>query len=377
MTNNPLLMSLVGVAWALPQVLLGPFSGVVVDRLSKRWVMMGSDLFRFALTGGMTILAFTHILLPAEIIGAAFLSNAAAALFMPAAGALTPLMVSENQLSVANGLEQASGPFSMIVGPALSAALIAWLGVPASFGVNVLTYLLSVGTLLMIRVTEPVKEKKPWDFQNFRGELLEGLAAIRGIPLLAVLIPIGLLLNFLFGPMDLYLVQFVTTVLHQSQVALGEINSTLALGMMAGAVVTGLLLKRFRPGYVLTGGLVLSNAAMISLPLVAWLPGDLVGAFIAGVGIMLTNVTLFTVMQRMIAKSVMGRVFGLLGTLFGGAMPLGMLFGGFLASVLSVRLLIGGVGAIGLLLGFSCLLLPVVRTTRFGVAEPESMTQSA
>nr|NNM89763.1 MFS transporter [Bacilli bacterium] len=162
MTQNPFLMSLVGIGWMLPQIVLGPIAGVIVDRFAKRGIMYLSDMIRFVITFLVTFLAFTHLLTPLEMIVVAFLSNIVATVFNPAAGAITPRIVQEDQLATANGLEQAMTPIAMILGPALSAGLISLVGVSASFGFNAITFLISFITIFLLRVNEPPKERKPF-----------------------------------------------------------------------------------------------------------------------------------------------------------------------------------------------------------------------
>jgi len=153
LTNNTFLMALVGIGWMVPQVVFGPFAGVLVDRFNKRWTMFWSDGIRLVITAIVTALAFAHAL-NAEIILSAFMLNMAATLFGPAAGALTPLMVDAEQLAAANGLEQSSGPLANILGPAISAGLIAWQGVPMAFAINAATFLVPVWSRLARRVED-------------------------------------------------------------------------------------------------------------------------------------------------------------------------------------------------------------------------------
>ena len=363
LTGNTVLMSLVGIGWALPQVVCGPLSGVIVDRMNKRTVMLASDAIRFAVTAAVTLLACRRALTPAEIIAAAFLSNMVASAFNPAAGAITPLLVAEEQLPAANGLGQAVGPLSMIIGPAISAALIAWIGVTGSFGLNALTYLVSVGTLSMMRAAEPEKVNKPWSMHQFMLELKDGWRALAVIRLLVVLIPAGLLLNFSLSPIDLYIVQYITVAMHRTQVALGEFNSSFAIGMMAGAVLMGPVNRLMRSGYVMAGGLLLLGLAVFGVSLTHRLWLAFAFACIAGAGMSIANVTIFTLVQATVPKAAMGRVLSLIMTVFGAATPLGMLVGGGLATIVPIRVLLGTVGGVIAVIAACLVTMPVIRAT--------------
>ena len=361
MTQNPFLMSLVGIGWMLPQIVLGPIAGVIVDRFAKRGIMYLSDMIRFVITFLVTFLAFTHLLTPLEMIVVAFASNIVATVFNPAAGAITPRIVQEDQLATANGLEQAMTPIAMILGPALSAGLISLVGVSASFGFNAITFLISFITIFFLRVNEPPKERKPFTATHLFAEMKEGIVEVRKIRLLMVLFPIAFLLNFLFAPFDLYFIQLVTNVLHGNQVLVGELNAIFAFGMLLGALVTGFVGKWMRGGQVVGFGLFVSTLFILLVGLFPYTPFVMVAMVIAGIGMSLTNVTISTILQKVVPKDVMGRVFSLLGTVFGAAMPLGMLIGGVVAARFPILPVIIGIGVFGVILSVITLVLPSMR----------------
>ncbi|MCY0876245.1 MAG: MFS transporter [Firmicutes bacterium] len=361
MTNNTFLMSLVGIGWMLPQVILGPFAGVFVDRWNKRWTMFWSDAIRLILTAVVTALAFSHDLTPVVMILSAFLLNAVGTLFGPASGALTPLLVGKEQLASANGLEQAAGPLSMMLGPAIAAGLIAWQGVPMAYAINALSFLISVATLFVIRVGEPPLVRQSFAPAVFFGEMREGLQTVRRIRLLMVLFPVAFLLNFLLAPFDLYMVQFVTVALHRTQVALGELNSLFAVGMMTGALTVGVVSRYVRPGYLLAGASLGFSLAFFGLACSSWLPAIVALSFCMGVCNSWINIPIVTMIQRVVPQAFLGRVFSLMGSLFGAAMPLGLLLGGFLAHDIAIRDVLVIIAVISSLLSVLLFLIPTVR----------------
>jgi len=377
LTGNPLFMSLVAVGWALPAVLIGPFAGVLVDRMRKRLAMLFSDTARLILTAMVTALAWVHALTPWEILAFVTVSSVAATLFNPAAASLTPLMVREEQLSGANGLEQGAGTLAQILGPALSAVLIAIGGVGLAFAANAVSYVISVGTLWFVRSAEPAKENRPFTVHHLLTELGEGWSALTGIRLLMVLMPAALILNFVFAPIDVYIIQFVTVVLHRAQVAVGAWNSVFAAGLLVGAVLAGPLGARVRPGLMMGYGLLLSFVALLVMALVPAFVVDVVLAAFAGVGLSLANVTIFTMVQRTVARDVMGRVFALIGTVFGAATPIGLVVGGALAKFAPIDPLFATMASIGIALAIIILAIPFVRSVPVFGQEPPGASEAA
>ncbi len=287
MTQNAFLMSLVGLGWALPQVLFGPIAGVVVDRFSKRWIMLLSDVVRFLLVVMVTFLSYVHSLNAWEMIMMAFLSNTFATVFNPAAGTLTPIIVTEDQLPNANGLQQAAGPASMILGPAISAGLIAYAGVTAAFLLNALTFIISVASLFFMTLQEPSIHKKPITTHHVFAEMKEGYMAIKGIKLLVVLFPVAFLLNFMFAPTDLYIIQYVTEILHGNQV-------------LVGAVLVGFIGRFLRAGFMVGGGILTSTLMIAMMVLYPQRMFDLICMFVGGIVASLFNVRLILAITGLI-----------------------------------------------------------------------------
>ena len=372
LTNNPFLMSLVGVGWVLPQVALGSFAGVFVDRWNKRLVMIVSDFGRLILTAWVTALALMQVLNPAEIIAAVFLGNSIFAFFNPASSALMPLVVNERDLGSANGMQQVMGPFSMIVGPALAAGLIAWLGIPYAYAPNIGTFLVSIVTLALIRAKEPEKIRRPFDVGHLRAEYAEGFSALRGIRLLTVLIPSALVINFLYAPTDVYLVQFATQVLHMRQVAVAELNAAFAFGMLLGSLSFGPLSQRVQLGVILGVALLFLNLPFIVMPLIPILVIDVILMFAMGMAIGIVNTLVVTLVQLLTPQHLMGRVFGFIGTVFNAASPLGLLVGGAVATALPVRRLMMLVGAVAFLGGIWVPFLRDVREARLPTVASEN-----
>ncbi|MCY0870275.1 MAG: hypothetical protein OWT27_06760, partial [Firmicutes bacterium] len=89
-----------------------------------------------------------------------------------------------------------------------------------------------------------------------------------------------------------------------------------------------------------------------------------------GAGLTLSNVTVFTMVQRVVAKDVMGRVFGLIGTVFGAATPLGLVVGGSLAKFVPIDPLFAVVSGVGIALAIIILAIPFVRSVPISGNEP-------
>ena len=121
--NAATALSLVGVAWTVPQVLFLLFAGVMSDRFERRKVLVLADVTRAIAIGGIGLLTISgsvelwHILVLVAFYGTGD------ALFMPAFGAIVPDIVPSNRLVEANSLDQFVRPLMLrFVGPAWGAS---------------------------------------------------------------------------------------------------------------------------------------------------------------------------------------------------------------------------------------------------------------
>ena len=111
----------------LPYILFGPIGGAIADRFDRRKVMIVSDLARAALMGVLTrrrAVGF-HARRSSTAIAIAFVNNSFSAPYYPAVTAITPSVVTEDDLAAANALSGTIDNFALAFGPALSAVLAA------------------------------------------------------------------------------------------------------------------------------------------------------------------------------------------------------------------------------------------------------------
>ncbi len=128
----------------LPYILFGPIGGAIADRFDRRKVMIVSDLARAALMGVLTVVALsdsTPAVVTAIVI--AFVNNSFSAPYYPAVTAITPSVVTEEDLAAANALSGTIDNFALAFGPALSAVLLLLGDPPVAFAANGLTFLVS------------------------------------------------------------------------------------------------------------------------------------------------------------------------------------------------------------------------------------------
>ncbi len=178
-TGSPVKTTIIGLLHTIPPIVLGPLIGVYVDRLPKKFFLIGSNVLRAVLIGiipcAIQADTFTVNLLYALVL----LDAVAVAMFNPALTSSVPLIVPRAQFTAANALIQSTTSLGIIFGPALSGIGIAFFGSQEVLCLNAVTYFVSALCLGFVRLgtLQPSAEPKRTDGSALQ-DLREGLAFV-------------------------------------------------------------------------------------------------------------------------------------------------------------------------------------------------------
>lgn len=350
-TGSAMVLSIATLVGFLPQAILGPFIGVLVDRYHRKYVMIGADLL-IAAVGLMLALASLAMELPVWLIMIVlFLRSVGTAFHSPALNAVTPLLVPEDQLTKCAGYTQSIQSASYILGPALAALLYAVWDLNSIILVDVAGAVLA--SILTAFVFIPRLEAGESAAQgNLMLEMKEGYSALRSNKGLFALLWVGALYMLFFMPINalfplMSMKYFGGTTFHASLVEI-----VFAAGMLVGGLVLGVWggfknrVMSLAASILLMGvSLMVSGVLPVKGYAVFVLCSTLMGfsaPFYSGV-----QTALF---QEKISPEYLGRVFALLGSVVSVAMPLGLVLSALFADTLGVNrwFLISGILIMGI-----------------------------
>ena len=172
-----------------PQALTGPMAGVINDRMSRKRVMIVSDVARFGIVGLMLLVRSPRMVW--LVWPLLFAETVMWGLFEPARTAVIPRIVKEDELLVANTIASTTWSLNLFVGAALGGIAAVWLGRDAVIALDALSFLASVALVSGMRFDEPHVETAPrfrWRDLVDHSPLLEALQYVRTQPRLASLI---------------------------------------------------------------------------------------------------------------------------------------------------------------------------------------------
>ena len=158
LTGSGRAVGLVLVARFLPTFIIGPLSGVVADRFSRRSVMIVSDLLR-----AIVVLGFLFIRTPEHlwlVYVLTVLQLTLSTFFEPAKSAVIPSIVRERELIPANAISSATWSAMLTLGAAIGGEITGWIGTQGAFVLDSATYLASAALVASVQFPKRLKREK-------------------------------------------------------------------------------------------------------------------------------------------------------------------------------------------------------------------------
>lgn len=324
-------VSLLTLCSFMPTILFRFLAGAVADRWNKKRIMLAADLFAACGTGCILLLHTTGALTIPILYIITFALSLMNAFQVPAAYVATSLLIPKEQYARVGGLQAVSGAVESIVSPALGAAVLAWGGLPAVLWIDLATFAIAFGALLLLLIPEPERaagqEKEPLLRARMTG--LRYLMKNRPMLRLCLFIAAVNLLAKL-GP-DGQMAAFVLSRSGNHQPALGAVQMSVALGVMAGGTLMAAVRQKKDGGSMVAGMCCLIFLTGIGLALCRTVMGWCLFAFLQYGCAAIMNVHWNTYMRTHMPDTLLGRVYSTRDTLQNCTIPLGLFLGGWLA----------------------------------------------
>lgn len=309
-TGSATALGLMQVAFILPFLLLSPVAGVMVDRYDRKLMMMVSDLAAAIATATILALVAFNRLEVWHLYVAAVLQGLGNTFQWPAYSAAIAVMVPKSQYGRANGMMSLVEAGPAVLAPVLAGALLPIFQLVGILTIDLLTFFIAIGALLLVHVPRPQRTEEGRAGQgNVIREAAYGFRYIFARPSL-----LGLQLVFLFGNLFYGIAGtlFAPAVLARTgndTIALGSVQSVAA----AAAVMGGILMSvwggfRRRVHGVLLGWMLLGLVGLCVFGLGRSLPIWALGSMAALFG-PLVNASNQAIWQAKVAPDVQGRVF--------------------------------------------------------------------
>lgn len=336
-TGSAEVLSFATIAALLPQVVLGPFAGVFVDRWSRKWTMILADSFVAMCSAAIALLFYLDIIEIWQIYLLLMLRSVGSAFHAPAMKSSIPLLAPEKELTRIASINQTIQALCNICGPVLGAALIVSTDMSIVMLLDVVGAAIACISLIFVFIPNPEKTETG-SARNVLRDMKDGFNVIRNNKGLSWVMITEVFITFFIMPV-VALIPLMTLKNFSGtayQVSLVE----LLFGL--GALLGGLLLGIWNPPI---RKVIMINLSYIIIGISIFISGILppsafiiyaVFAVVQGIAMPFYSGPFTALLQTQIELSFLGRVFSLFDSISLLPSLLGLLATGFVADAIGV-----------------------------------------
>ncbi len=353
--------SLVGM---LPNVVLGPFIGTLVDRWNRRRIMLIADSIVALATIVLAVLFALDVVEIWHIFAVLFIRSLASTFHGNAMSASTSLMVPVEQLTRIQGLNQLlNGGLNVVAAP-LGALLLGMLPMQGILSIDVITALFAILPLAFIHVPQPERNAVDAEKTTVWTDFKAGLRYMISWPGLLIIGLMTVGINFTIIPAFSLLPLMVKDYFGGSAIHLSWVESAMGAGMILGGVLLSVWGGFSRKILTSLVGLVGMGAGTLIMALT---PSSAIflavgGALLVGFMTPMTMGPFFAVIQSTVEPDMQARVFSLLSSVGTGIAPLGLMIAGPVADRVGIQAWFLLAGILCVFMAMTGLFIPAVMT---------------
>ena len=336
LSHSYFLLALDPVLNTVPIFLFSLLGGVVADRVERRHVLTGSQYVQMLCALFLTIMLALHRIQVWHMLTCSLISGFAQAFGGPAYSALIPTLVDKEDMPNAIALNSVQFDAAVVLGPAISAPVLARFGEVWCFGLNTVSFVAPIIALAMLKVRfAPVKTT-----ETVLDSMKEGVGFIRRQGAMAGLIILGFAMTLLFIPMRTFLPVFAKDIFHKGASTYAMFQSITGMGSIVGALaVAGFGNMRHKGRLALVALAALGVTAAV-FAVSRSLPLSYLMLFFSGAAMMAVFASVSSLVQLIVTNEMRGRVMSVYNFAFRGGMTMGNLMSGWLVPVFSAPIVV-------------------------------------
>ncbi|WP_134686994.1 MFS transporter [Brevibacillus migulae] len=338
-TGSPLAMGGVVFTYFLSQVAAALVAGVLLDRFDRRKLIIFDNLFRGSIYVIIVLLLQTNA--PLWMLYACItIAGLLAPLSNTGAQTMLPRLVQDKDLLLkANGMMETNWQIAYLLGPAAAGVLVSWVGEAMVLIIDAASFFLCAVCFWFLPSDDAGEggskhqKESRWTsslLDSLQTDFRTGFHYLFANPLLLSLILLTFLFNMAYGPIEVGLPLYVTSVLQDEATSLGLLWMAFAFGSLGGSLFFSLVNWRVPTGYSLGSIIALWGVTTLPLGLSHRLDLGMISMALAGMTFAPFGVLYRTYLQRQIPQELMGRVLTSIRTITGLGLPVGSFLTGWL-----------------------------------------------
>ena len=346
-SDQPVVISGIGLVRFLPVVLFSLIAGVAADRFDRRKMTILTQivLVLVALMLGLNTAQGDISLW--MLFGLVTIQSVAVAFDTPARQALIPSLVPREDLASAYSLTSIASKVGGILGPAISGFVIAYLGLQWTYWINAISYLAVITALIAMGDVKTVIEKKSFELQGVFLDIREGIEFIKNSPVIFSAMILDFFGSF-FSSANTLLPFVAKDILHVGPIQYGWLSASQSIGTLMIGVYLSQKTNLQRQGLLIVISVAAFGLATILFGVSTsfWL--TMLALILIGVFDGLSTIIRNTVRQLLTPDAMRGRMMSITQIFFKGGPQLGEVEAGLMAQAFGVSFAIisGGVGCV-------------------------------
>lgn len=334
LTKSTVWMGTLGFSSQMPVLLLGPLAGVVADRLSRRNIVIATQVSFLIQSAILATLTLTNTIGLGSLIGMAMLLGVINAFDIPARQSLFVHMVGKEDLQNAIALNSMTFNAARIVGPSIAGFLVAAVGEGLCFAFNSATFVAVIASLLIMRPAEPERGGTHSALTHLRG----GFSYAWNSRAVRMMLFVTALANLASTPISVLAPVFADGIFRRGSMGLGFLTGSMGLGAMIGTYVLARNAATANPVKVVLTSTLLGGMALGVFAASPWFYLSLAAIAVFGFSLFRQLAATNSLIQSLIDDAYRGRIMSLYSMTVVGMLPLGNLAAGTLAHAVGVRL---------------------------------------
>jgi MFS family permease len=344
----------IATAMTVPQ-LFALVSGVLVDRLSRKTVMIVTDLLRAGVILLPLLIQHSGHLYILYI--SAFLLTGIGAMFVAARNASIPNIVPEEHLLTANALIQATELVSLILGASLATLVIGLTSTSTAFVVDAISFVVSALLIASTHIPRPRRAAAPTaqrsEWRKFWHELGNGVRYIAGNKHLLQLMLITTMATLGLSATVLLAAAYFKQLLNISAEYLGVLQATEGIGMALGALLISIYASWARSRQIVSIAMIALGTGILVFAMAPSYWMVLIGALVVGMCVVSARTTLAAMTQALVPDSQRGRVESAMVTVIGIGTMGALVMAGIMGDLFGPKAILVTTGVIVLLAGIA------------------------
>ena len=350
--NSATVLATASLIALLPQIIIGPFAGVIVDRMDRRKIMIVADsMIALMIIGLAAVFAAGRIQIW-HIYLVMFARSFGSSFHWPAFQASTSLMVEKEALSRVGGINQALRGLVNIAVPPLAAVLLEIIPIQSILAIDVVTAVIAILPLMVYSIPKQDTLEVVLSPSLIYSDFKEGLAYIWNWTGLKFIWLLALVLKVLLVPAFSLLPLYIKDHFGGGAMEFAWVQSANGIGLIVGGLILGIW-GGFNKKIITTmGAYCLAGAGFVAFGLVpsGMFTLGVAVTFLFSVVISIGDGSFFAMLQASVPSEMQGRILMISMSLATATGPIGLIMAGPLTDLLGIQVWFVGAGlALGLM----------------------------